>query len=693
MESLKNIIKKISWLLILNLVVTLIAASTRRGLDSIFFDFVPAIFVLFLILPLVSGILLILIQNKNRSYQFLPTLLIGSCLNNIAIVLVLGVAEYFRHGYAYRQFIDIFEMMQLFLPIFGISIFGGLIGLVIRGTSEQFKKYPNSKITIAFRKIFGSLFVGISVLGGLISLIVFLVLSFNPSSPWLNIIMADFRLIEILGVVQYYLLLVSALSIILIPLTFLANWGLKLFLEKKFVNKKLALRLRIYFYVSLVIFSMLSTYITSEFNVKTAEMKANIKESHVDIKDFKNIYISPFVEFDDVIIKQGDNFDIIVKGSEYDRIGLNFEKIGDTLNIKRSELETFFNTDTWTVENRDILFRAGSKHLTIEITMPDIEKIENEGANMVLENLEVDNLEIGLTHRFNNIKGDVEVADTLKLELKGAIINLTGSAKNLVINSGDCWVEMDKFIAEEATINAVNTSRLNVYVTDNMDVRSGVNSGIVNYFDEFEKDLTANNFGNDQIEKAISNYLKIQKHFSWKNRDDSHNFCTIENLKPDKELFPLYVWAYCGEYVIEDGKLKMLSGLSGPAKIDYPNELSFYDLSKFSYEAPRDGTLYSEDIEAIFPEDVQQKISSYDVGRLKARAEDYAFTNISNWNLIKQAIADCEIESVMQTHALEVTTTFKDGRKVTAQEPEIDYIFNIVDQYKEKCGEIRMATE
>ena len=147
-------------------------------------------------------------------------------------------------------------------------------------------------------------------------------------------------------------------------------------------------------------------------------------------------------------------------------------------------METYFNTDTWTVENSDILFRAGSKHLTIEITMPDIEKIENEGANIELENLEVDNMEIKLTNRFNNIKGSIKATDTLKLNAKGGIINLTGSAKNLIINSGDCWIEMDKFIAEYATINAANTSRLNVSVSGNMDVQSGVNSGIVNHFDE-----------------------------------------------------------------------------------------------------------------------------------------------------------------------------------------------------------------
>ncbi|MFA5368908.1 MAG: hypothetical protein WC303_02785 [Candidatus Paceibacterota bacterium] len=61
--------------------------------------------------------------------------------------------------------------------------------------------------------------------------------------------------------------------------------------------------------------------------------------------------------------------------------------------------------------------------------------------------------------------------------------------------------------------------------------------------------------------------------------------------------------------------------------------------------------------------------------------------------LIKQAIANCEIASIMQTHALEVTAVFKDGREITAQEPVIDDIFDIINEYKDKCGEIRMATE
>ena len=47
----------------------------------------------------------------------------------------------------------------------------------------------------------------------------------------------------------------------------------------------------------------------------------------------------------------------------------------------------------------------------------------------------------------------------------------------------------------------------------------------------------------------------------------------------------------------------------------------------------------------------------------------------------------------MQTHALEVAATFKDGKEITAREPNIDDIFDVINQYTDKCGEIIMATE
>jgi hypothetical protein len=132
-------IKRSSIIFASNLIISLILLSTRKGLDSIFFDFVPAILLL-LLLPLVSGIMLVLIQDKNRSYEFLPSLLIGSCLNNATIILVLSLTEYFRHSYLYRPSFDFYSLLEMFLPLVALSLFGGLIGLVIRGTTLLVEK-------------------------------------------------------------------------------------------------------------------------------------------------------------------------------------------------------------------------------------------------------------------------------------------------------------------------------------------------------------------------------------------------------------------------------------------------------------------------------------------------------------------------------------------------------------------------
>jgi len=220
-----------------------------------------------------------------------------------------------------------------------------------------------------------------------------------------------------------------------------------------------------------------------------------------------------------------------------------------------------------------------------------------------------------------------------------------------------------------------------------------INAGVSMDSEQVATKGVVENFGNDQIEGAITNYLLTQKHFSWKTRENSHNFCVIENLKPEKELFPLYLWSYCGEYIIEDNELKTISGSSGPVKIDYPNELSFYDLNKFSYEAPGDGSNYAEDIRRIFPEDIWQHIFDFDRENIIKRIKSIAFTNISSWALIKQAINNCEVERVWQTHDRTVKAELKNGEELSAVEPVIDDIINIVEAIEFKCGKILMGTE
>lgn len=139
-----------------------------------------------------------------------------------------------------------------------------------------------------------------------------------------------------------------------------------------------------------------------------------------------------------------------------------------------------------------------------------------------------------------------------------------------------------------------------------------------------QSDNIQSDFGNDQVEKAIINYLLTQKYFSWQTKANSRNFCAIENLDPGSGLFPLYVWALCEEFYMENGELKEGSGVSVPAKINYPNQLSFYDLSKFSYEVPGDGNQNPKDIRAIFPVNVQARIFSYNIEILNQKIKKIA---------------------------------------------------------------------
>jgi len=197
----------------------------------------------------------------------------------------------------------------------------------------------------------------------------------------------------------------------------------------------------------------------------------------------------------------------------------------------------------------------------------------------------------------------------------------------------------------------------------------------------------------NQMERAITEYLLNQKQFGWKTKDNSQNFCVVESLDPEKELFPLYFWTYCGEYILDGDWVKTLSGSSGPVKIDYPNELSFYNPNRFSYEAPGDGSHYSEDIKIIFPELVQERIFNFDRKEIISRAEKIAFINMMSWELIKSAINNCEAESIFQAHNRNVAAELKNGEKLFFIEPQIDDIFELVKSAEPRCGKILMATE
>jgi hypothetical protein len=116
-------------------------------------------------------------------------------------------------------------------------------------------------------------------------------------------------------------------------------------------------------------------------------------------------------------------------------------------------------------------------------------------------------------------------------------------------------------------------------------------------------------------------------------------------------------------------------------------------MSRFSYEAPGDGSHYAEDVRRIFPDDVWQHIFDFDRENVIERIESIAFTNISSWELIKQAIDNCEVESVWQTHDRTVKAELKNGEELIAVEPKIDDIIKVGEAAEPKCGSIIIGTE
>ncbi len=67
--------------------------------------------------------------------------------------------------------------------------------------------------------------------------------------------------------------------------------------------------------------------------------------------------------------------------------------------------------------------------------------------------------------------------------------------------------------------------------------------------------------------------------------------------------------------------------------------------------------------------------------------------NTKNWNLIKEAAANCDIASAGQTHDRKVRVELKNGDTIEAFSPEIDSIFEVVAKSKNNCGEVLLWTE
>lgn len=119
-----------------------------------------------------------------------------------------------------------------------------------------------------------------------------------------------------------------------------------------------------------------------------------------------------------------------------------------------------------------------------------------------------------------------------------------------------------------------------------------------------ENKVLKNGVNISERDKAIEEYLLSQNTFSWEDRPFSKRACLFENLWNEDDLFPLSLWVRCSWYM----NWEELSWTSIAVLLDYPNELSYYDINKFTHKIPADWSWYWDSIRKLFSKEIQEKI-------------------------------------------------------------------------------------
>ena len=104
-----------------------------------------------LLIPFIAGILMVLVQDEDKSYNYLAKLLIGSTLTSFIYAIVLFIVNHFKYleynNTPLLEKMDVIEISMFALPLIALCMFGGLIGLVIRGSRLLLSKNKiNEKI-------------------------------------------------------------------------------------------------------------------------------------------------------------------------------------------------------------------------------------------------------------------------------------------------------------------------------------------------------------------------------------------------------------------------------------------------------------------------------------------------------------------------------------------------------------------
>jgi len=109
----------------------------------------------------------------------------------------------------------------------------------------------------------------------------------------------------------------------------------------------------------------------------------------------------------------------------------------------------------------------------------------------------------------------------------------------------------------------------------------------------------------DDLAPAMEEYLAgqlVEPHFG------GQIFCSVEvfGFEAKQDAGFAFVWAYCMEYTVDEGKLSRGSGISAPVMVFMTSDNDSYLPTE--YEMPRIGSYYGDDINDIFPPDVVEQM-------------------------------------------------------------------------------------
>lgn len=147
------------------------------------------------------------------------------------------------------------------------------------------------------------------------------------------------------------------------------------------------------------------------------------------------------------------------------------------------------------------------------------------------------------------------------------------------------------------------------------------------------------NLDGEQINKLIHDYIIFNNEIESSGHQGRKWFASIKTYlidEKDDENTIVYAWVLEESYYKQNDEVVKDSGASIPHKFTLQKSNSNYKV--IDYQIPRDGTYYSEDMKAMFPEDVLNNMNKiYDDGtmdELKADIEkqknEYFSTNIVN---------------------------------------------------------------